>query len=187
MNPSTEDMLNAIDKVNAKNVFIFPNNKNVVLAANQAADLCEDKNIIVMATANAPQGISAMIAYDSTISLEDNKTNMLEAIENVKSGQVTYAVRDTSIDGKTIKQGDIMGLSDKGLLAVGSDIADVAFDVISECYDEDKEIISIYYGSDVTKEDAEKLSERVSEEFPDCDVSLYFGGQPIYYYIVSVE
>ena len=187
MNPSTEDMLNAIDKVNAKNVFIFPNNKNVVLAANQAADLCEDKNIIVMANANAPQGISAMIAYDSTISLEDNKTNMLEAIENVKSGQVTYAVRDTSIDGKTIKQGDIMGLSDKGLLAVGSDIADVAFDVISECYDEDKEIISIYYGSDVTKEDAEKLSERVSEEFPDCDVSLYFGGQPIYYYIVSVE
>lgn len=187
MNPSTEDMLNAIDKVNAKNVFIFPNNKNVVLAANQAADLCEDKNIIVMATANAPQGISAMIAYDSTISLEDNKTNMLEAIENVKSGQVTYAVRDTSIDGKTIKQGDIMGLSDKGLLAVGSDIADVAFDVISECYDEDKEIISIYYGSDVTKEDAEKLSERASEEFPDCDVSLYFGGQPIYYYIVSVE
>lgn len=187
MNPSTEDMLNAIDKVNAKNVFIFPNNKNVVLAANQAADLCEDKNIIVMATANAPQGISAMIAYDSTISLEDNKTNMLEAIENVKSGQVTYAVRDTSIDGKTIKQGDIMGLSDKGLLAVGSDIADVAFDVISECYDEDKEIISIYYGSDVTKENAEKLSERVSEEFPDCDVSLYFGGQPIYYYIVSVE
>lgn len=187
MNPSTEDMLNAIDRVKAKNVFIFPNNKNVVLAANQAADLCEDKNIIVMATANAPQGISAMIAYDSTISLEDNKTNMLEAIENVKSGQVTYAVRDTSIDGKTIKQGDIMGLSDKGLLAVGSDIADVAFDVISECYDEDKEIISIYYGSDVTKEDAEKLSERVSEEFPDCDVSLYFGGQPIYYYIVSVE
>lgn len=187
MNPSTEDMLNAIDKVNAKNVFIFPNNKNVVLAANQAADLCEDKNIIVMATANAPQGISAMIAYDSTISLEDNQTNMLEAIENVKSGQVTYAVRDTSIDGKTIKQGDIMGLSDKGLLAVGSDISDVAFDVISECYDEDKEIISIYYGSDVTKEDAEKLSERVSEEFPDCDVSLYFGGQPIYYYIVSVE
>lgn len=187
MNPSTEDMLNAIDRVNAKNVFIFPNNKNVVLAANQAADLCEDKNIIVMATANAPQGISAMIAYDSTISLEDNKTNMLEAIENVKSGQVTYAVRDTSIDGKAIKQGDIMGLSDKGLLAVGSDIADVAFDVISECYDEDKEIISIYYGSDVTKEDAEKLSERVSEEFPDCDVSLYFGGQPIYYYIVSVE
>lgn len=187
MNPSTEDMLNAIDKVNAKNLFIFPNNKNVVLAANQAADLCEDKNVIVMATANAPQGISAMIAYDSTISLEDNKTNMLEAIENVKSGQVTYAVRDTSIDGKTIKQGDIMGLSDKGLLAVGSDIADVAFDVISECYDEDKEIISIYYGSDVTKEDAEKLSERVSEEFPDCDVSLYFGGQPIYYYIVSVE
>ena len=187
MNPSTEDMLNAIDRVNAKNVFIFPNNKNVVLAANQAADLCEDKNIIVMATANAPQGISAMIAYDSTISLEDNKTNMLEAIENVKSGQVTYAVRDTSIDGKTIKQGDIMGLSDKGLLAVGSDIADVAFDVISECYDEDKEIISIYYGSDVTKEDAEKLSERVTEEFPDCDVSLYFGGQPIYYYIVSVE
>ena len=133
MNPSTEDMLNAIEKVHAENIFIFPNNKNVVLAANQAAGLCEDKNIIVLATANAPQGISAMIAFDSTMTLEDNKNNMLEAVSNVKSGQVTYAVRDTSIDGKAIHEGDIMGIGDKGLVSVGNDISDVTFDLIERC------------------------------------------------------
>ena len=175
MNPSTEDMLNAIEKVHAENIFIFPNNKNVVLAANQAAGLCEDKNIIVLATANAPQGISAMIAFDSTMTLEDNKNNMLEAVSNVKSGQVTYAVRDTSIDGKAIHEGDIMGIGDKGLVSVGNDI------------DEDSELISIYYGADVKKEDAEAFAARVEESFPDCDVQNYYGGQPIYYYIVSVE
>ena len=187
MNPSTEDMLNAIEKVHAENIFIFPNNKNVVLAANQAAGLCEDKNIIVLATANAPQGISAMIAFDSTMTLEDNKNNMLEAVSNVKSGQVTYAVRDTSIDGKVIHEGDIMGIGDKGLVSVGNDISDVTFDLIKDAVDEDSELISIYYGADVKKEDAEAFAARVEESFPDCDVQNYYGGQPIYYYIVSVE
>ena len=187
MNPSTEDMLNAIEKVHAENIFIFPNNKNVVLAANQAAGLCEDKNIIVLATANAPQGISAMIAFDSTMTLEDNKNNMLEAVSNVKSGQVTYAVRDTSIDGKAIHEGDIMGIGDKGLVSVGNDISDVTFDLIKDAVDEDRELISIYYGADVKKEDAEAFAARVEESFPDCDVQNYYGGQPIYYYIVSVE
>ena len=187
MNPSTEDMLNAIEKVHAENIFIFPNNKNVVLAANQAAGLCEDKNIIVLATANAPQGISAMIAIDSTMTLEDNKNNMLEAVSNVKSGQVTYAVRDTSIDGKAIHEGDIMGIGDKGLVSVGNDISDVTFDLIKDAVDEDSELISIYYGADVKKEDAEAFAARVEESFPDCDVQNYYGGQPIYYYIVSVE
>lgn len=187
MNPSTEDMLNAIEKVHAENIFIFPNNKNVVLAANQAAGLCEDKNIIVLATANAPQGISAMIAFDSTMTLEDNKNNMLEAVSNVKSGQVTYAVRDTSIDGKAIHEGDIMGIGDKGLVSVGNDISDVTFDLIKDTVDEDSELISIYYGADVKKEDAEAFAARVEESFPDCDVQNYYGGQPIYYYIVSVE
>ncbi|MEJ8753482.1 DAK2 domain-containing protein [Coprococcus sp. HCN-4056] len=187
MNPSTEDMLNAIEKVHAENIFIFPNNKNVVLAANQAAGLCEDKNIIVLATANAPQGISAMIAFDSTMTLEDNKNNMLEAVSNVKSGQVTYAVRDTSIDGKAIHEGDIMGIGDKGLVSVGNDISDVTFDLIKDAVDEDSELISIYYGTDVKKEDAEAFAARVEESFPDCDVQNYYGGQPIYYYIVSVE
>ena len=187
MNPSTEDMLNAIEKVHAENIFIFPNNKNVVLAANQAAGLCEDKNIIVLATANAPQGISAMIAFDSTMTLEDNKNNMLEAVSNVKSGQVTYAVRDTSIDGKAIDEGDIMGIGDKGLVSVGNDISDVTFDLIKDAVDEDSELISIYYGADVKKEDAEAFAARVEESFPDCDVQNYYGGQPIYYYIVSVE
>ena len=187
MNPSTEDMLNAIEKVHAENIFVFPNNKNVVLAANQAAGLCEDKNIIVLATANAPQGISAMIAFDSTMALEDNKNNMLEAVSNVKSGQVTYAVRDTSIDGKAIHEGDIMGIGDKGLVSVGNDISDVTFDLIKDAVDEDSELISIYYGADVKKEDAEAFAARVEESFPDCDVQNYYGGQPIYYYIVSVE
>ena len=187
MNPSTEDMLNAIEKVHAENIFIFPNNKNVVLAANQAAGLCEDKNIIVLATANAPQGISAMIAFDSTMTLEDNKNNMLEAVSNVKSGQVTYAVRDTSIDGKAIHEGDIMGIGDKGLVSVGNDISDVTFELIKDAVDEDSELISIYYGADVKKEDAEAFAARVEESFPDCDVQNYYGGQPIYYYIVSVE
>ena len=187
MNPSTEDMLNAIEKVHAENIFIFPNNKNVVLAANQAAGLCEDKNIIVLATANAPQGISAMIAFDSTMTLEDNKNNMLEAVSNVKSGQVTYAVRDTSIDGKAIHEGDIMGIGDKGLVSVGNDISDVTFDLIKDAVDEDSELISIYYGEDTTKEQAEALLEKVEETYGDCDVQLEYGGQPIYYFLLSVE
>lgn len=187
MNPSTEDMLNAIDKVRAENIFVLPNNKNVVLAANQAASLCEDKNIIVIPTANAPQGISAMIAFDSTVSVDQNKSAMKSAVKNVKSGQVTYSVRDTSIDGKSIKEGDIMGIGDKGLCSVGDDISQVTYELISECVDEDAEIISIYYGEDVDENAANELSARVEETFPDVDVQVYYGGQPIYYYIISVE
>ena len=187
MNPSTEDMLNAIDDVNAENIFILPNNKNVVLAANQAATLCEDKNIIVIPTANAPQGISAMIAFDSTVDVDENRSAMKSAVKNVKSGQVTYSVRDTSIDGKAIKEGDIMGIGDKGLVSVGNDIENVTFELIADAVDEDSEVISIYNGADVSEEDAQKLAGRVEETYPDVDVQCYYGGQPIYYYIVSVE
>lgn len=187
MNPSTEDMLNAIDKVNAENIFILPNNKNVVLAANQAASLCEGKNIIVIPTANAPQGISAMIAFDSTADVDENKSSIKAAVKNVKSGQVTYSVRDTSIDGKAIKEGDIMGIGDKGLVSVGDDIEQVTFDLIADGVDDDSEVISIYNGADVSQEDADKLAARVEEAYPDVDVQCYYGGQPIYYYIVSVE
>lgn len=187
MNPSTEDMLNAIDKVNAENIFILPNNKNVVLAANQAASLCEGKNIIVIPTANAPQGISAMIAFDSTADVDENKSSIKAAVKNVKSGQVTYSVRDTSIDGKAIKEGDIMGIGDKGLVSVGDDIEQVTFDLIADGVDDDSEVISIYNGADVLQEDADKLAARVEEAYPDVDVQCYYGGQPIYYYIVSVE
>ena len=187
MNPSTEDMLNAIDKVNAENIFILPNNKNVVLAANQAASLCEGKNIIVIPTANAPQGISAMIAFDSTADVDENKSSIKAAVKNVKSGQVTYSVRDTSIDGKVIKEGDIMGIGDKGLVSVGDDIEQVTFDLIADGVDDDSEVISRYNGADVSQEDADKLAARVEEAYPDVDVQCYYGGQPIYYYIVSVE
>lgn len=187
MNPSTEDMLNAIEKVNAENIFIFPNNKNIILAANQAASLSKDKNILVMPTANSPQGISAMIAFDSTMEIEDNKENMQDTISNIKSGQVTYAVRDTSIDGKAIKEGDIMGIGDKGLVSVGQDIADVTFSLIKDSVDEDSEIISIYYGQEIAEDVANELADRVADAFPDADVQIYYGGQPIYYYIVSVE
>ena len=187
MNPSTEDMLNAIDKVNAENIFILPNNKNVVLAANQAASLCEGKNIIVIPTANAPQGISAMIAFDSTADVDENKSSIKAAVKNVKSGQVTYSVRDTSIDGKAIKEGDIMGIGDKGLVSVGDDIEQITFDLIADGVDDDSEVISIYNGADVSQEDADKLAARVEEAYPDVDVQCYYGGQPIYYYIVSVE
>ncbi len=187
MNPSTEDMLDAIEKINADNIFIFPNNKNIILAANQAVGLCENKNIIVIPSENIPQGISAMIAYDSTVELNDNKDNMLEAIENVRSGQVTYAVRDTSIDGMSINEGDIMGIGDKGLMSVGKDIFDVTLKLIENNVDSDSEIISLYYGKDISEADANAFADRVSDRFPDCDVQSYYGGQPIYYYIVAVE
>ena len=187
MNPSTEDMLNAIEKVHAENIFIFPNNKNVVLAANQAAGLCEDKNIIVLATANAPQGISAMIAFDSTMTLEDNKNNMLEAVSNVKSGQVTYAVRDTSIDGKAIHEGDIMGIGDSGILAVGQSVEETTKEMLAQLVDEDTELISLYYGQDVQEESAENFAQEIEDLYPDVDVDVHSGGQPIYYYVLSVE
>lgn len=187
MNPSTEDMLNAIDKVNAENVFIFPNNSNIILAANQAQSIVEDKNIIVIPTKTIPQGISALIAYSEEASPEENTEAMTEEIANIKSGSVTYAVRDTEIDDKTIKQGDIMGIGDKTILSVGQNIQDVTRDMIEQLAGDDAELISIYYGSDVTEEDANALANAVEAVYPDVDVEVNYGGQPIYYYILSVE
>ena len=187
MNPSTEDMLNAIDKVNADNVFILPNNKNIILAANQAQMLVKDKKIIVIPTKTVPQGITAVINYIPDLSAEENEQTMTEEIKNVATGQVTYAVRDTNIDGKEIKQGDFMGLGDSGILSVGTTITDVALSMIDEMMQDELELISIYYGSEITEEDAENLKKLTEEKYPDCDIELQYGGQPIYYYIVSAE
>jgi DAK2 domain fusion protein YloV len=187
MNPSTEDMLNAIAKVHAKNIFIFPNNKNIIMAATQARDLTEDKNIIVIPTKTIPQGITALINYVPEKSAEDNEAGMLEAIQMVKTGQVTYAVRDTHIEQKEIHEGDIMGIGDHGLLAVGKDAAEVTKEMIDAMVDEDAELISIYFGEEVSAEDAESLCGAIEESYPDLDVEVNEGGQPIYYYVVSVE
>ena len=187
MNPSTEDVLQAIERVNAKNIFIFPNNKNIILAANQARDLTEDKNIIVIPTKTIPQGITALISYVPDKTVEQNTEEMMEAVGNVKTGQITYAVRDTKIDDKEIRQGDIMGIGDHGLLAVGTGIEDITVAALQEMTDEDSEIISVYYGQDVSEEDAEHLAERLEEQYPDFDIEIHNGGQPIYYYLISVE
>ena len=187
MNPSTEDMLNAIDQVNADTVFILPNNKNIVLAANQAKELVEDKEIVVIPTKTVPQGITAIINFMADADVKSNEEAMLEEIGNVKTGQVTYAVRDTHIDDKEIHEGDIMGIGDKGILAVGKDVEDTALDLLGELVDEDSELISIYYGEEVSEKDAESFIARVEEEYPDVDVDAHFGGQPIYYYVLAVE
>lgn len=188
MNPSTEDMLNAIDKVNADNIFILPNNKNIIMAANQARDLTQDKKIIVIPTKTIPQGITAVINFMADIAPDENEEQMGSEMGNVKTGQVTYAVRDTEIDDKKIAQGDYMGIGDKGILSVGKEMKDVTVEMITEMVDEDSdELISIYYGEDISEEDANALSEKIEEKYPDLDVELQYGGQPIYYYIVSVE
>ncbi|MBQ8246408.1 MAG: DAK2 domain-containing protein [Lachnospiraceae bacterium] len=188
MNPSTEDMLNAIDKVNADNIFILPNNKNIVMAANQARDLTQDKKIIVIPTKTIPQGITAVINFMADIAPDENEEQMGSEMGNVKTGQVTYAVRDTEIDDKKIAQGDYMGIGDKGILSVGKEMKDVTLEMIAEMVDEDSdELISIYYGEDISEEDATALSEEIEAKYPDLDVELQYGGQPIYYYIVSVE
>ena len=187
MNPSTEDMLNAIDQVNADHIFILPNNKNIILAANQAKALCKEKDIIVIPTKTVPQGITAMINYMPDSSVEENEARMAEEIGNVKTGQVTYAVRDTHIDDKEIKEGNIMGIGDHAILSVGEDVTATTLAMFEELVDEDSELISIYYGADVTKEDAVSLGASLGEKYPDCDVEVHFGGQPIYYYVVSVE
>ena len=187
MNPSTEDMLNAIEKVNAKTIYIFPNNKNIILAANQARDLTEDKEIIVVPTKTIPQGISAMISFVPEKGGEENLASMTDAISRVKTGQITYAVRDTRIDDKEIHEGDIMGIGDAGILAVGRDRLQVAEEMVAEMVDEESEIISVYYGEDVSEEDAEALSDSLTEKYSECEVELNQGGQPIYYYLISVE
>ena len=187
MNPSTEDMLDAISRVNAENIYILPNNKNIVMAANQARDLTSDKKIIVIPTKTIPQGITALINFSPDSDIKENESLMMEAITSVKTGQVTYAVRDTMIDDKEIHQGDYMGIGDKGILSVGKEQLQVTFDMVCEQVDDDTELITIYYGCDVAKEEAEKLQEMISEKFDFCDVDLQYGGQPIYYYFVSVE
>lgn len=187
MNPSTEDILNAVEKVNAENIFVLPNNKNIILAANQAESLVEDKNLIVIPSKTIPQGISAMIGFIEDCTPEENKEAMTDSMSYVKTGEVTYAVRDTVIDDKEIREGNIMGIGDAGMLAVGEDIADTTVEMIREMQDEDSEIVSVYYGEGVTEEDAEALSEKITEAFPDLEVEVYLGGQPVYYYIVSVE
>ena len=187
MNPSTEDMLNAIEKVNADTIFIFPNNKNIILAANQARDLTEDKKIIVVPTKTVPQGITAIINYVPEKTPEENAQAMEEEISHVKTGQLTYAVRDTHIDEKVIHAGDIMGVGDHAILAVGREIDPVAEETVALMMDDESELISIYYGEDMKEEEAEALHERIAKAYPDCDVELNYGGQPIYYYIISVE
>lgn len=187
MNPSTEDVLNAIEEVNADNIFILPNNKNIILAANQAASLIEEKNIFVIPTKTVPQGITALINFMPDSSAQENAKRMTEELSNVKSGQVTYAVRDTLLDGKSIKQGDYMGLGDGTILSVGSDMETVTKEMIAEMVDEDSAIISVYYGEEVEEAAAEKLGADLEEQFEDCEVEVHFGGQPIYYYVISVE
>ena len=187
MNPSTEDMLNAIEAVNAEHIYILPNNKNIIMAANQARDLTEDKEIIVIPTKTVPQGITAVINFTVEADVRENEETMLEAIANVKTGQVTYAVRDTHIDDKDIHEGDIMGIGDSGILAVGSSIDGTTKEMLEHLVDDDSELISIYYGEDVSEEDAEKLIAEIEELYPEQDVDAHSGGQPIYYYILAVE
>ena len=187
MNPSTEDMLNAIEKVNAKTVFILPNNKNIILAANQAASLVEDKKIIVIPTKTIPQGITALINYIPDSTPEDNEQRMSSEISMVKTGQVTYAVRDTVIDDKEIKQDDFMGIGDSGILSVGQNLEPTVMDMMKQLVDEDSAIVSIYYGEDTKEEDANALGEKIGEAFPDVEIEVHYGGQPIYYYVISVE
>ena len=180
-------MLSAIDHVNADHIFILPNNKNIIMAANQAASLVEDKEIIVLPTKTIPQGIVAMVNYIPDYSAEENKETMLSEIDNVKTGQVTYAVRDTEIDGKVIKQNDFMGIGDKEILSVGTDLKATTLEMIDAMVDEDSAIVSIYYGTESNEKDAEAIGAVIGAKYPDVEVEINNGGQPIYYYVISVE
>ena len=187
MNPSTEDMLTAIDAVNADHIFILPNNKNIILAANQAQELTKDKDIIVIPTKTVPQGITAIINYVPEEDVNTNYETMLEEIKHVKTGQVTYAVRNTRIDDKEIHEGDIMGIGDAGILSVGQSVENTTKELLAQLVDEDSELISLYYGQDVAVEDAERFAKEIEELYPSTDVDFHHGGQPIYYYVLSVE
>ena len=187
MNPSTEDILNAVDHVNADTIYVLPNNSNIILAAEQAKSLVEDKRLIVVPSKTVPQGITAVVNYIDGETPEANAEHMIREMQHVKSGQVTYAVRDTVIDDKTIAEGDIMGIGDSGILSVTKDIALATMELIEALMDEDSELISIYYGEDISDEDAEELAGQIEEKYPDVDVELQEGGQPIYYYVLSVE
>lgn len=189
MNPSTEDILDAIEKINADVIYVLPNNKNIILAANQSVELVEDKKVVVIPSKTLPQGISAMLGWEDAKSPEENEADMNEALDNVLTGQLTYAVRDTSIDGKEIKKDDFMGLGDKGLISVGKDMSQVLEEMVEGMLsdNEDAELVTVYYGSDVTEEDANREVEALSQKFDSLDIDLQYGGQPIYYYLVSVE
>ncbi len=187
MNPSTADILDAVEKVNAETVFILPNNKNIILAANQAAELVTDKTLLVIPTKTIPQGITAVINFMPELSADENEENMMREIGNVKTGQVTYAVRDTVIDDKDIRKDDFMGIGDSGILSAGLDMISVTEEMVEKMVDEDSELISIYFGSDVKEEEAQSLMEKLTAAYPSCDVELQYGGQPVYYYVISVE
>lgn len=187
MNPSTEDILEAIDKLNAKNIFVLPNNGNIILAAEQAKQLTEDKNIIVIPSKNIPQGISAMINFVGNKTVEENEKNMLEEMLNIKSGQVTYAVRDTNMDGKDIKQGDFMGLTDKTIVAVEKTADEAAMSLVAQMIDDESEIVSLYYGADVTEDEAQKLADKLADSYEDIEFEVQYGGQPVYSYFISAE
>ena len=187
MNPSTEDILKAVESVNAENIFILPNNKNIILAAEQAAKLSEGKNIKVIPTKTVPQGISAIISFSEGLSADENAEAMEDAASCVKTGQVTYAVRNTSALGREIKEGDIMGIGDRGILAVGEILNPTTLEMVSSMADKSSELITVYRGADVKEEDAESLCDSIRKAFPECEVELQYGGQPVYYYIVSVE
>ena len=187
MNPSTADILDAVDKVNAKTIFVLPNNKNIILAANQAAELMTDKELLVIPTKTIPQGITAVINFVPELSVEENEETMLREIKNVKTGQVTYAVRDTEIDGMQIRQNDYMGIGDKAILAVGTDLKETTMKMIDAMVDEDSAIVSIYYGADETEEHAQEIGKMIEEKYPDVEVEINCGGQPIYYFVISVE
>ena len=187
MNPSAQDIADAIMRINAENVFVFPNNKNIILAAEQSKSLVENKKVYVVPTKNIPQGISAALAFNPDENPDENLINMLHSIDNVSAGQVTYAVRTTKVDGFSLTQGDIIGLDNKKILAKGKDIAKVTADLIAKLHDQSHSLINIYYGADVHEEEALNLQEVLQEKYPELDVEVFQGGQPIYYYIVSLE
>ena len=187
MNPSTQDIMDAVEKVNADSVFILPNNKNIILAAEQAQNLIHDKEIIVVPSKTIPQGITALVNYLPDKSVQENAALMKDEIRLVKTVELTYAVRDTKIDEKTIHAGDIMGVADSGIVSVGTEVCETAFASVKELVDDESELISVYYGKDVSEEDAEALGEKLREEYPDCEVEIASGGQPLYYYIISIE
>ena len=187
MNPSAEDIAGAVQKINAEHVFVFPNNKNIILAAEQAKALVDNRTIHVIPTKNVPQGFAAALSFSPEASLEENKTNMIHALDNVTAGQVTYAVRTTKIDGFSLQEGDIIGLDNKKILAKGDNIADVVIKLVEKLKSMSDEIITLYYGEDVKEEDAAELQTVLQEKYPDCDVEINYGGQPIYYYLIALE
>ena len=187
MNPTAGDIASAAQKINARDIFIFPNNKNIILAAEQAKDLVENRTIHVIPTKNVPQGFAAALQFNPEVSVEENKVNMIHELDNVKAGQVTYAVRDTSLNGFSISKGDVIGLDDKKILAKSQNIPDTVLKLLNKMKEDSHEMITLYYGEGVSEEDAAALAAQVGEKYPDCDVDFHFGGQPVYYYIISLE